>query len=137
MTASATPWLFAGFGWHWDDAGVWRVTPRARLVGDFMRGRRGDARRHPAVADNAPTADEGAEGWRLVNLPIVAHCPHCDSPLRLEAAVLGVDPSPHEHRTVNRTPIAPGKSNEESLCCNGGRDRAIGPRGALIRDRMD
>jgi hypothetical protein len=131
---SATPWLFLGFGWQWDEGNIWRVTDRAHQDADFMAGRKGDARRHEPRPHDPLAASDGAHGFRPHNLPIVIVCPFCGAPQRLMPRLLGVDPHRHEHTLVNRQGLN-GSQFERVLCCSGGRDHGTGCA-ALVRDRM-
>ncbi len=114
--------LFLGFGWQWDDVDVWRVTKRAQANADFMAGRRGDARRHETRPHDPLAVDDGALGFYPFNMPIVAICPYCDTPQRLEPDVLGVGRNEHEHRMTTVAGL-PGAADTVQQCCSDGRGR--------------
>jgi len=134
--AAGMRWLFLGYGWQWDDAGVWRVTDRAKADRDFMAGRHGDSRRHEMRPHDPLPGTDGAFGFRPHNLPVTIVCPRCGTPQRLDARILDVDPHLHEHKLTNREAEGEPRGRlEDLLCCRNGRDRGTN-LAALVRDRV-
>jgi len=112
-------WLFLARGWQWNEADVWRLTECARSDADFRAGRARDARRH----DPRIWSPEGAEGFRPLRLPTVVVCPGCQTPQRLEARDLGLDPFDHKHATSKE--VLEGGALVDRLCCGSGQYRGM------------
>ncbi len=95
------PWLFVGFGWHWDDREIWHVTPHAKADNDFMTGRHGYAQRHNRNTDG-PIDDSAEAVGYWPKLPITVVCPYCGTPQQLDAIALSVDGAGAPGSTVAR-----------------------------------